>query len=157
MRHLIFRFTLPLTLVSFALITKWWYGIAIDAKDVFLYGFPLIHKCEGFHASLSTQYFLFEMLVNLLTYFMICLAVTLIINRFWKIRIGTIAAVAFWVGFGIFMSGVVYMSNELDDRFSMKRDFQVKIFDSGFTVLQVHSTDREKYSKAVKDWIEKNK
>ena len=128
MRQLIFRFTLPLTLLSFALITKWWYGIVIEAKDVFFYGFPLIHKCEGFHTSLSTQYFLFEMLLNLLTYFTISLVITLIINRFWKIRVATLAAVVFWVGFGIFMSGVIYMSNEMDDRFLMKRDFQVKVF-----------------------------
>jgi hypothetical protein len=157
MRHLIFRFTLPLTLISFTLITKWWYGIAIDAKDVFFYGFPLIHKCEGFHTSLSTQYFVFEMLVNLLTYFVISLAVTLIINRFWKIIIPGAGAWAFWIGFGIFMSGVVYMSNELDDRFVLKRDFEVKVFDSGFTVLQIHSTDREKYHKELTEWIEKNK
>ena len=28
-----------MTLISFGIITKWSYGIAIDAKDVFFYGF----------------------------------------------------------------------------------------------------------------------
>ena len=87
MKKLIFRLTLPLTLISFGFITKWSYGIAVDAKDVFFYGFPMIYKCEGFHASLSTQYFLIEMGINLLTYFVFWLVMTLTLNRIWKINI----------------------------------------------------------------------
>lgn len=40
MKNLIVGLTLPLTLISFASITKWSYGLAIDAKDVFFMDSP---------------------------------------------------------------------------------------------------------------------
>lgn len=145
MKKLIFRFTLPLTLISFVIITKWWFGIVIDGKDVFFYGLPLIYKCEGFHTSLSTQYFLTEMIINLLFYFVFWLIITLALNQFWRINIPKLISRIFWIGFGIFFSGFVYLSFELDDQYLIKRDFDVKIFDSGFTFFENHSTNREKY------------
>ena len=145
MRKLIFRLTLPLTLISFGIITKWSYGIAIDAKDVFFYGFPMIYKCEGFHTSMSTQYFLTEMAFNLLTYFVFWLTLTLALNRIWKINITKRTAKIFWIGFTTLFLGFVYMSNDLDDLYLIKRDFDVKIYDSGITIFGIHSTDREKY------------
>jgi hypothetical protein len=155
MKKLIFRLTLPLTLISFGIITKWSYGIAIEAKDVFFYGFPMIYKCEGFHTSMSTQYFLTEMVINLLTYFVVWLIITLILDRFWKINIPKRIAKIFWIGFGIIFLGFAYMSNDLDDRYLMKRDFDVKIFDSGITIFGIHSTNREKYQTEIKNWNEK--
>jgi len=145
MKKLIVRLTLPLTLISFGIITKWSYGIAIDAKDVFFYGFPMIYKCEGFHTSLSTQYFLTEMTINLLTYFAFWLIITLTLNRIWKINISKRISKIFWVGYAVLFLGFAYLSNDLDDRYSTKRDFEVKIFDSGITIFGIHSTDREKY------------
>ncbi len=150
MKKLIFRLTLPLTLISFGIITKWSYGIAIDAKDVFFYGFPMIYKCEGFHTSMSTQYFLTEMTINLLTYFAFWLIITWTINRFWKINITKLISKIFWIGFGILFIGFAYMSIDLDDRYLTKRDFDVKIFDSGITIFGTHSTDREKYQNEMK-------
>jgi hypothetical protein len=155
MKKLIFRLTLPLTLISFGIITKWSYGIAIEAKDVFFYGFPMIYKCEGFHTSMSTQYFLAEMAINLLTYFVVWLIITLILDRYWKIKIAKRIAKIFWIGFGIIFLGFAYMSNDLDDRYLMKRDFDVKIFDSGITIFGIHSTNREKYQTEIKNWNEK--
>jgi hypothetical protein len=152
MKKLIFRLTLPLTLISFGIITKWSDGIAIDAKDVFFYGFPMIYKCEGFHTSLSTQYFLTEMTINLLTYFVFWLIVTLVLNRIWKINIPKRIAKIFWIGFGVLFFGFVYLSNDLDDRYLIKREFDVKIFDSGITIFGIHSTDRAKYQTEIKNW-----
>ena len=150
MKIYIFRLTLPLTLISFGIITKWSYGIALDAKDVFFYGFPTIYKCEGFHTSMSTQYFLTEMAMNFLTYFIFWLIVTLALNRIWKINIPKRIAKIFWIGFGILFLGFAYMSNDLDDRYLIKRDFDVKIFDSGITIFGIHSREREKYQTELK-------
>jgi hypothetical protein len=152
MKQIIFRLTLPLTIISFGIITKWWYGLAIDAKDVFFYGFPLIYKCEGFHTSLSTLYFLTEMTINLLTYFAFWLLITLTVNRFWKINIPKRISKIFWIGFGILFLGFLYLSNALNDLYLIKRDFDVKIFDSGFTLFENHSTDREKYQIELENW-----
>jgi len=155
MKKLIFRLTLPLTLISFGIITKWSYGIVVDGTDEFLYGLPLIYKCNGFHTSMSTQYFLTEMGINLLAYFVFWLIITLFLNRIWKINIPKRIAKIFWIGFGILFLGFAYLSNELDDQYLMKRDFDIKIFDSGFTIFGIHSTDREKYQTELKNWKEK--
>ena len=155
MKKVIFRLTLPLTLISFGVITKWWFGIVIDAKDVFFYGFPLIYKCEGFHTSLSTQYFLIEMTINFLTYFAFWLIITLTINRFLKVNIPILISKIFWIGFGVLSLGFLYLSSDLDDRYLIKRDFEVKIFDSGITIFGNHSTDREKYKTEMDNWNEK--
>lgn len=150
MRKLIYRLTLPLTLISFGIITKWSFGIVVDGTDEFFYGFPLIYKCDGFHTSLSTQYFLTEMAINLLTYFSFWLLITWTINRFWKINISKLIYKIFWIGFGVLFLGFVYLSNDLDDRYLMIRNFEVKIIDSGFTIFQSHSRDREKYQSEIK-------
>jgi hypothetical protein len=47
------------------------------------------------------------------------------------------------------------LSNDLDDRYSTKRDFEVKIFDSGISIFGIHSTDREKYQTEIENWNEK--
>ena len=155
MKKIIFRLTLPLTLISFGIITKWSYGIVIDGTNEFLYGFPLIYKCDGFHTSLSTQYFLTEMIVNLLIYFSFWLTITLILNRIWKINIPKLISKIFWIGYAVLFLGFIYLSNDLDDRYLTKRDFEVKIFDSGISIFGIHSTDREKYQTNLKNWNEK--
>lgn len=150
MKELIFRLILPLTLISFGIITKWSYGIVIDGPDQFLYGFPLIYKCSGFHTSLSTQYFLTEMIIDLLIYFLFWLTITWLISRFWKINISKRISKKFWIVFGILFLGFAYISNDLDDRYLIKRNFDVKIIDSGYTIFESHSRDREKYQSKIK-------
>ncbi|MEP1490395.1 MAG: hypothetical protein ABJK28_18390 [Algibacter sp.] len=154
MKKLIFRLTFPLTLISFGIITKWSYGIVINGTDEFLYGFPLIYKCDGFHTSLSTQYFLTEMIVNLLTYFAFWLILTLILNRIWTINIPKRISKIFWVGYSVLFLGFIYLSNDLDDQYLTKRDFEIKIFDSGISIFGIHDIDREKYQSKIKNEIE---
>ncbi|WP_298554578.1 hypothetical protein [uncultured Algibacter sp.] len=146
--------TFPLTLISFGIITKWSYGIVIDGTDEFLYGFPLIYKCDGFHTSLSTQYFLTEIIVNLLTYFAFWLILTLIINRIWTINIPKRISKIFWIVYSVLFLGFIYLSNDLDDQYLTKRDFEIKIFDSGISIFGIHDTDREKYQSKIKNEIE---
>ena len=150
---LLFRFTLPLTILSFFLFTKWTFGIVIDGTDEFLYGFPLIYKCRGFHTSLSTQYFVTEMMINLLCYFIFWFFISFVINRIWNIRIPIMISRLFWIGFGIFIMGFAILSYDLDDRYYFKRKFEIKKLDSGFTILGFHSKDRSKYHEAIQNWI----
>jgi hypothetical protein len=155
MKKLIFQLTIPLTLISFGIITKWSYGIVIDGTNEFFYGFPLIYKCDGFHTSLSTQYFLTEMIVNMLTYFAFWLIITLILNQIWKINISRRISKIFWFGYSVLFLEFIYFSNNLDDQYSTKRDFKVKIFDSGISIFGIHDTDKKKYETEIKNWNEK--
>lgn len=151
MKKLIFHLILPISLISFGIITKWWYGIVIDTKDVFFYGFPMIYKCEGFHTSMSTQYFLTEMAVNFLTYFIFWIIVISIINLFWKIKIPKSIYKTFWIAYCILLLGFILMSRDFDDRYFLKRNFNIKIYDSGITLFENHSKERNNYQEKIKN------
>lgn len=155
MKRLLLSFTLPLTILTFGCITKWSYGVVIDGTDEFLYGFPLIHKCRGFHTSLSTQYFACEMLVNFLTYFLFLTLITLLLNRKWTIKIPVKITKLFWIGFGIFFAGFIHLTTSLDDRYKIKRDFDVVIFDEGLSIFNQHP-DYVNYTDELNEWIKKN-
>ena len=65
MKKLFITIALPLALISYLVITKWWYAEIFDGVDKFLYGFPFVSSCEGTF-SLSHQYFVLEMTLNFL-------------------------------------------------------------------------------------------
>ena len=149
MKSLIFRFVIPITLISFGVVTKWWYGYAIDAKEVFSYGFPLIYKSEGFHTSGSEQYFILELLGNLITYFFIWLIITIIIKKFWEIKIPNRISNIFWIGFSVFIIAFTFITIDLEDVYFSKRKFKYKIYDSGISIFE-QTPSRENYLKLKK-------
>ncbi|MFK7799597.1 MAG: hypothetical protein AB8E82_19245 [Aureispira sp.] len=153
MKRLLLSFTLPLTILSFGLITKWSYGIVIDGTDDFFYGFPFIHKCRGFHTSLSTQYFALELLVNILSYFLFWVIITFLVNKKWPISIPVKITNLFWIGFGVFLAGFIFLSYSLEDRFLVKRDFDVVIFDQGISLFD-HHPNREHFTNELNEWFE---
>jgi hypothetical protein len=64
-KNLTWKLMLPLTLMSFATFTKWWYVLPVAARDTMMTGFPLPFVCEGWHTSMSLQIFMAEFLINL--------------------------------------------------------------------------------------------
>ena len=156
MKKLLLSFTLPLTILTFGVLTQWSYGIVIDGTDEFLFGFPFIYKCRGFHTSLSTQYFLLEMVLNFFSYLLFWFVMGSILKRKYTIRIPRKITFVFWVGFGLYLIGFIYSSWSLNDRYLVKRDFDVVILDKGLSVFG-HHPDREKYADELSEWIENNK
>lgn len=83
MKRLILQLVLPLTIISFALWTRWELVdvLPIDAPDVIMVGFPLAFACDGWHTSMSLQIFVFEYLVDLVVYFGFWLLLVWLIHR----------------------------------------------------------------------------
>ncbi len=152
MKKLIFKITLPLTLLLFNIVSMWQYGAVIDGTDEFLFGFPFIHKCRGFHTSLATQYFITEMFLNFICYFTICLLITYFLSKNQKINISNTVAKVFWIGFMIFFISFMYISQSLNDVYVLQRDFEVEIFDRGFSIFGGHP-DRELFINMLDQWI----
>ncbi|WP_228530292.1 hypothetical protein [Tamlana sp. I1] len=67
------------------------------------------------------------------------------VSRFININIPKLISKIFWIGFGILFLGFIYLSNDLDDQYKIKRDFEVQIFESGITIFGIQTTDREKF------------
>ncbi len=69
MKQLIWKLVLPLTIISFVTITKWWYVAFIDGPHEVLKGFPFPYVCRGWHTSMSLQIYVLEFIADILTYF----------------------------------------------------------------------------------------
>lgn len=72
MRKLFISAVLPLTVLLFFVWTKWWYVLPEDGPDKLFWGFPFAFMGEGFHTSMSFQFFVLPFVAD----FMIYLSVT---------------------------------------------------------------------------------
>ncbi|CAM1371791.1 hypothetical protein [Tenacibaculum xiamenense] len=138
MNKLVFRVILPISIILFGTISQWRYGLVLDGTYEFFVGFPFIQQCRGFHTSLSTQYFVMEMLLNFLAYFFITLVFCLFIRKFYRIEISKKISNSFWIGFGVFLLFFMYLSLEMQDHFLIKRNFKVKITNTGISLFNTH-------------------
>ena len=135
-RKLILTLILPLTIILFGTITKWRYVYVEDGPDDFLYGFPLTFICSGWHTSLALQVFVLELLFDFFVYFIFCLTIVTLTDKFIK-RI----QVTKYLKFGLYglatltllLYGVVF-SNP-DNLFKMKREFKYKEIRNGYKFI----------------------
>jgi hypothetical protein len=135
-RKLISTLILPLTIILFGTITKWRYVYVEDGTDDFLYGFPLTFICSGWHTSLSLQVFVLELLFDFFVYFIFCLTIVTLTDKFIKQ-----IQVTKYLKFGLYglatltllLYGVVF-SNP-DNLFKMKREFKYKEIRSGYKFI----------------------
>jgi hypothetical protein len=134
-KDLIRKLVLPLTFISFALWTKWWmvYALPVDAPDIIMVGFPLTYAGDGWHTSLSLQIFFLELFIDLLTYFLFWLAVTLLVDRFVvKIRVNKFFSIAFNSIALVCVFGLILVGARLESRFYFMRPYDIEVLDSGY-------------------------
>lgn len=136
MKQLTIRWILSLTIISMFLITKWWFALPVDGPNKLYWGFPFAFLGEGFHTSMSFQFFTLEFVVDFLFYFVawgflfylstkITQAITLskqILRIVWSL------ALLLVIGFVILLS----TSNPI---FHLKRDYDWKLLQTGYKFL----------------------
>ena len=61
---------IPVTIISFSVFTKWWFTVPVDAPDTMYWGFPFAFVGEGWHTSMSIQFFVMELIADLIFYFL---------------------------------------------------------------------------------------
>lgn len=134
-KDLTWKLVLPLTLVSFALFTKWWY-VAVDGPNSEMHGFPLPFVCEGWHTSMSLQFFLFEFLVDLVFYFLVWTGIIYLTNRFLiKIKIHKIVLIILLSFSGIVILGGAFVASRSENIFKIRKTFDTEVIDSQFLFL----------------------
>ncbi|MCB9334928.1 MAG: hypothetical protein H6586_02190 [Flavobacteriales bacterium] len=157
MKKLFITIILPLALISQLVITKWWYGVVLDGTDEFLYGFPFVSRCRGFHTSLSHQYFILEVLLNFLVRLVFWSIVVLAFKKYLtRLRIAPTLVKIFYGITISFVSFFAFVSHEVDDVYLLKRDFNIHVFDSGLMFLWQYPPERETFEKELNDfdWFE---
>ena len=132
-RKLILTLVFPLTIIVFILFSKWWIVDVIDGTDGIMYGIPFIYKSPAFYTSMAEEYFITELIVDFLIYFGIILGIIYLINRFiFEIKIRKIASVILFIIALILISLELLLACMPENRFSIKRDFDIEVKQTGF-------------------------
>jgi len=147
MRALILKLVVPLTIISFALITKWWYVLPEDAPDSMFTGFPFPYVGSAWYTSMAMQYFALEFFADLLVYFSFWLLVIWSINRFFKkILLHKIVTIVLWTISALIIALGSLIASNPDNLFLLKRNFKMKVLDSGYNFFWQY-VDRSDYNK----------
>ena len=153
MKTLVFRIVFPLTIISFATITKWWYTLPVDAPDTMFTGFPFPFACEGWHTSMSLQIFVIEFVADLLTYFLFWFIIIFCINRFVaKLKTYKAVIIGLWSLSGLIIAFATILAVNNENLFYIKRTFEINVMETGlqFGWQHVERPDFYKYHPQAK-------
>jgi hypothetical protein len=140
MKQLTIRFIIPLTIISFVVVTKWWYVLPVDARQTFFWGFPFAFVGEGWQTSGALQFFLLEGLADISIYFAFWFLLTYIFLRRGIIkRIQRLASGMFWLiaCFVIIIGGIIIFNS--NPTVYLKRGYDWKIINSGYKFVWQHT------------------
>lgn len=139
LKQLTKQLILPLTIISFGTITKWWAVLPVDAPETMMAGFPFAFVSDGWHTSLSLQIFVFELLIDFLLYFLFWFTVISLINRY-LINISTsrIFTGILWTVSGMMFALAIWVASITEPIFHPKRTWDMKILKTGFKFTWTH-------------------
>lgn len=134
MKTLLFNRILPLTILSFAAVTKWWHTLPVDSPDTMYRGFPFPFVGEGWHTSMSLQIFVLELLVDFLIYFLFWFLVVVGVHYLVvKINPYKPLTIVLWVISGLVLLGATYLASFPEHIFYAKRPYDMKVLKTGYT------------------------
>jgi hypothetical protein len=136
MKQLTWKLVLPLTIISFATFTKWWYVDILDGADEILTGFPLPYKCPCLHTSLCLQIFVSGLIINILTYFAFWLTLIFLLNQFViKIKLKKAMTIILISLSGLLLAIMIFFGCLSDNVYSWNRNFEIKILETGYKFI----------------------
>ncbi|MDD3878009.1 MAG: hypothetical protein PHT69_15420 [Bacteroidales bacterium] len=136
MKQLTIRLIIPITVLSFVFVTKWWYVVPIDARETFFWGFPFAYVGEGWQTSGSLQFFILEWLTNLCVFFIFWFTILYFLNRVFDIKtfpkwmVRTLWTFSFLV---ILVYGVIVIFSY--PTFRLKRDYDWEVIQTGYKFI----------------------
>jgi hypothetical protein len=144
-KSLIYKLVLPLTIISFAAIVKWWYALPIDGPETLLYGFPFPFISEAWHTSMSIQIFLLELGVNFITFLSFWFLLVFSIHQFViKIRTYKIVTIVLWVLSGFILLAATLIASSSNNLWYIKRPFNIEVMETGYKCIW-QNTNRPNY------------
>ena len=133
MKQLILQRVIPLTVISFATLTKWWYTLPIDAPQTFYSGFPLPYVGDGWGSSMTLQFFALEFILDLLFYFCCWLVLIYCFNRFVvKIKVFKTITILLYCFAVLLISGSALILFHKGNSIKLYRDHDMNVLETGF-------------------------
>lgn len=148
MKQLTWRLILPVSVISFATFTKWWYTLPVDAPDTLYSGFPFPFVGEGWHTSMSLQIFILEFLIDFFIYFLFWFILVFLIHRFLtKLCLHKILTIAIWSIAGLIICGAVFIASFPDNIFYLTRTYEMEVMETGYKPIwqRIERPDYYKY------------
>ena len=147
-KDLTWRLIVPLTIVSFGAVTKWWYVLPEDAPDTMMAGFPLSFVGDGWHTSMSLQILCAELCIDFIVYFLFWFLLINFSNRYLiKIKTPNILAGTLWTLSSILLTMAIAIACMPDQIIQGKRDWDMKVIVTGYKLVWKHQ-DRPDFDKA---------
>ncbi|WP_298151394.1 hypothetical protein [Flavobacterium sp.] len=141
-RTLILRFAFPITLIAFAVFTKWWLVDVVDGTDGLMYGFPFIYRAPAFYTSMAEEYFMDALAADFIMYFGIITGIIYSVNRW-------VSAITVKKGFSVVLFVIALLLIGFrtaftlmpENRFSLTRDYDIVIRQTG---MEFPGNDRDR-------------
>jgi hypothetical protein len=147
-KQLTWRLMLPLTIISFGTLTKWWYVLPVEAPDTMMAGFPLAFVGDGWFTSMSIQLFLIELCADFIIYFLLWFVIVLLTKRVWaQLTISKILTRVFWTLAILTISFWTFILTISEKHIKLKRDWDMQVLVTGykFTWTNMSRPDFSKY------------
>jgi hypothetical protein len=146
-KQLTWRLILPLTIISFGTLTKWWYVLPVDAPDTMMAGFPFAFVGDGWFTSMSIQLFVIELCADFIIYFLFWFVIVLLIKRVWtQLTISKILTRIFWTLAILTISFWTFILTISEKHITLKRDWDMQVLVTGYKFTWTN-TSRPDFSK----------
>lgn len=128
----LFKTALPLTILLMFIITKWWYTLPVDGPDKLYWGFPFAFMGEGFHTSMSLQFFGLEFLADFMVYFSVIILLVLAFKKWLPaFQISKIFTKTVWLLNLVLLIGFGFLVTTSNPIFKIKRNYDWKVLQTG--------------------------
>jgi len=136
MRQLLYKLILPITVILFGTVTKWWNVSVVDAPDDVMPGFPLPYVCSGWHTSLSLQIFILELSIDLVIYYLLTWLMIFIVHRFvMTINVAKLFVFVLYGVSAVFLFFFVMIALNPDNIFYWRNPFEFKVMATGIRFI----------------------
>lgn len=132
----IVKLVLPCTILSMFMVTKWWYALPVDGPDKMYWGFPFAFMGEGFHTSMSLQFFILEFLADFVVYYTIILLLDLAFTKWFPtIQIRKTFTKTVWALTLILLVGFGFIVTTSNPVFQAKRNYDWRVMTTGYVFI----------------------
>lgn len=136
MKQLTIRLTLPLTIISMFLVTKWWFALPVDGPEKLYWGFPFPFLGQGFHTSMSFQFFVLEFVADFIVYFLGWVGLLFLISKMISIDKGSNYILkSIWSLAMLLSIGFIILLSISNPVFHVKRDYDWRILQTGYVFI----------------------
>ncbi|MEO8861998.1 MAG: hypothetical protein ABI358_11280 [Ginsengibacter sp.] len=146
-KQLTWRLILPLTIISFGTLTKWWYVLPVDSPETLMAGFPFAFVGDGWFTSMSLQFFLIEFSADFIIYFLFWFLIVFFSTRILtQFTISKILIRVFWTLAILTISFWTLILAISEKHIKLKRDWDMQVLVTGYKFTWTN-TDRPDFLK----------